>query len=428
MGPMPALFRGFTIFSASLTLALFVGATASLCTAQTSAPATDKNKTGKTQEDLPPWKWRPLDLRAAAETNKQALQLTTAVFEARLRRGEVEAKFTPKVAPQDKNDPLSGPNDLGGSPLLQDFGQGAVWLSIILSANKTDLSPRLQQVQQGLLDGLQQTQTVIPKDIKKEIRKANRSKDLEDNDTAQDIQLLLRAERNYQEVVSQLRSVFPKYAELYLHESPRVLNPPGEPTVFELCDPTVSADPLEKNQRMQASLIVKVYRYDVHDFKIISFWVYRNIEDPEIFAPRVLYTENGRDATRNSQGRWDGTHMPPRTFSSVAYVSPAVTVLNVKFVDGEPIMTGRSAPAGRHRTQQVSLAGLDLNKVVPATEGALDVSVPSFPVNMPEILSLPALAIKRPALGTDYMPRIRQPYEFRTNGEYEAYLAGIREA
>ena len=92
-----------------------------------------------------------MDLRAAAETNKQALQLTTAVFEARLRRGEVEAKFTPKIAPQDKNDPLSGPNDLGGSPLLQDFGQGAVWLSIILSAKKTDLSPRLQEVQQGLL-------------------------------------------------------------------------------------------------------------------------------------------------------------------------------------------------------------------------------------------------------------------------------------
>ena len=229
-------------------------------------------------------------------------------------------------------------------------------------------------------------------------------------------------------MVSQLKSAFPKYAELYLHESPRVLNPPGVPTAFELCDPTVSADPLEKNQRMQASLIVKVYRYDVHDFKIVSFWLYRNIEDPEIFVPRVLYTENGRDATHNSQGRWDGTHMPPRTFSSAAYVSPAVTVLDVKFVNGEPIMTGRSTPAGRHRTQQVSLAGLDLNKVGPVTEGALDVSVPSFPVNMPEIPTLPALAIKRPAPGMDYMPRIRESYEFRTNGEYEAYLAGIREA
>ena len=46
---------------------------------------------------------------------------------------------------------------------------------------------------------------------------------------------------------------------------------------------------------------------------------------------------------------------------------------------------------------------------------------------MPEIPTLPALAIKRPAAGMDYMPRIRESYEFRrTNGEYEAYLAGIR--
>ena len=425
---MRVLFRGFGIFSRLLAIALFVGASTTICAAQATSPATSKNKTTNTQEDLPPWKWRPLDLRTAAETNKQALQLTSAVFEARLRRGEVEAKFTPAIAPPDKNDPLSGPNDLGGSPLLQDFGQGAIWLSIILSAKTSDLSPRLQQIQQGLLQGLQQTQTVNPKDLKKEVRKSNRSKNLEDTDAAQDIQRVLRAEGNFQEIVSQLRSAFPKYGELYLHQSPRVLNPPGLPTVFDLFDPVISADPLEKNARMQASLMVKVHRLDAHSFRIVSFWLYRNIEDPEIFVPRALYSEKGKDVTRSNQGLWDGTHMPPRTFSSIGYVSPAVTVLDIKFVDGEPVMTGRSAPAGRRRTQQVSLAGLELDKLDPATEGALDVSIPSFPVSVPEIPSLPALALKNPMLGTDYMPRIREPYEFRTAAEYEAYLAGIREA
>jgi hypothetical protein len=291
-----------------------------------------QNASASAPKELPPWEQRPQDMRAANEANKQALRLMTAVFAARLRRGEVEFKFIPKIAPPYASDPLSGPNDLAVSPLLQDFGQGAVWLSVILTANPSELSPRLQAVQQALLEGLKQSPTARAGDVKKQIRKPARSKELEDSGTAEDIQRVLQAERNYQEVVSQLRSAFPKYAELYLHQSPRVLNRPGMTTVFELCDPDISFDPLEKNERMQASLIVKVYRYEEHSFKIVSFWLYRNIEDPEIFVPRALYSEKGRDVTHNNLSQWDETHMPPRTFSSVGYVSQAVTVITLKFV------------------------------------------------------------------------------------------------
>ena len=413
---------------AALTLGIGIGAIHATQMAPVIAAASYQSSTNKDQGDLPPWERRPKDLRAAVETNKRAVQLITAVFGARLRRGEVELKFKPKIAPPDRKDPLSGPNDLAVSPLLQDFGQGAVWLSAILSADRSDLSPRLQDVQLGLLTGLQRAQTVKPEEVKKQIRKANRSKELEESDTAQDIERVLQAERNYQAVVSQLHSAFPTYAELYVHQSPRVLNRPGVPTVFELCDPSISADPLEKNERMQASLMVKVYRYDEHSFKIVSFWLYRNIEDPQVFVPRALYSEKGKDVTRNSLDRWDETHMPPRTFSSLAYVSQAVTVLTLKFVDGEPVISGRSVPAGRRRAQPVDLAGLDLSQLNPATDGVLDVSVPSFPVIVPEIPRMPALALKHPRMGVDYMPRIRGSYEFRTQAEYEAYLSGIREA
>ncbi len=391
------------------------------------AAASYQTSTNNKPKEFPPREPVPKELPATAETNKQALQLTIAVFEARLRRGEVEFKFRPKVAPPDKNDPLSGPNDLAVSPLLQDFGQGAVWLSVILSVNPSDLSPRLQEVQRVLLEGLQQAHSVKPKELNKQIRTSNRSKDLEQGDVARDVERVLQAERNYQAVVAQLRAAFPMYAELYQHQSPRVLNRPGVPTVFELCDPVISADPLEKNERMQASLMVKVYRYDEHSFKIVSFWLYRKIEDPASYVPRELYSEKGRDATRNIYGRWDDTHMPPRTFSSVAYVSPAVTVLTLEFVDGEPIISGRSVPPGRRRAQPVDLAVLDLNQLNPSTYGVLDVSVPSFPVSMPEIPHT-ALALKYPRLGVDYMPRIRESYEFRTQAEYEGYLTGIREA
>jgi hypothetical protein len=355
------------------------------------------------------------------------LRLMTAVFAARLRRGEVEFKFIPKIAPPYASDPLSGPNDLAVSPLLQDFGQGAVWLSVILTANPSELSPRLQAVQQALLEGLKQSPTARAGDVKKQIRKPARSKELEDSGTAEDIQRVLQAERNYQEVVSQLRSAFPKYAELYLHQSPRVLNRPGMTTVFELCDPDISFDPLEKNERMQASLIVKVYRYEEHSFKIVSFWLYRNIEDPEIFVPRALYSEKGRDVTHNNLSQWDETHMPPRTFSSVGYVSQAVTVITLKFVDGEAVISGRSVRAGRHQAQPVDLAVLNLDELNPAGEGVLDVSVPTFPVTLPEIPRMPVLALRNPQLGRDYMPRIRESYEFRSQAEYEGYLTGIRE-
>ena len=350
------------------------------------------------------------------------------IFEARVRRAEAESKFKPKIAPSDKNDPLSGPNDLAVSPLLQDFGQGAVWLSLIMSADAPDLSPRLREVQRALLEDLQQEQVTKPGQVKKEIRKPLRTKDLEKSNTAQDVQRILQAERNFQHVLSQLRVGFPAYAELYLHQSPRRLNPPGESTAFELTDPTISADPLKKNERMQAGLIVKVYRYDEHSFKIVSFWLYREIEDPDIFVPRTLYTEKGRDATRNSEGRWDGTHMPPRTFSSDAYVSQAVTSTMVKFVDGEPVMSGRGAPAGRRRAQPISLATLSLKQLDPAGDGVLDVSVPSFPVTFPDIPTFPALVLQKPQLGRDFMPRIRESYEFRSQAEYEAYLTGIRES
>jgi len=415
------------VFRSIAILMLSIGAITAATVAPVITAASAQNSNTKSQGALPSWEQRPVDLRAAVETNRQALRLITAVFAARLRRGEVESKFTPKIAPPDTNDPLSGPNDLAMSPLLQDFGQGAVWLSVILSADKSDLSPRLQQVQQSLLEGLGQVATAKPGDVKKQIRKAARSKELEESDTAQDIQRVLQAERNYQEVVSQLRSAFPTYAELYLHQSPRLLNRQGMATVFELCDPAVSADPLQKNERMQASLIVKVYQYDQNGFKIVSFWLYRNIEDPEIFVPRALYSEKGKDVTRNSQSRWDDTHMPPRTFSSVAYVSQAVTALTLKFVDGEPVVSGRSVPPGRHRAQPVDLAGLDVSQLNPAGDSVLDISVPSFAVVLPEIPQMPVLALKNPRMGRDYMPRIRESYEFRTQAEYEAYLIGIKE-
>ena len=416
-------FRMITV----LTLAITLGTNfaTSMAAAQASASATAK--TNNTQKEPLPWERKPADLRAAVETNKLALKLIAAVFDARLRRFEAESKFTPKVAPTDRNDPLSGPNDLAGSPLLQEFGQGAVWLSIIMSANKSDLSPQLQEVQRELLEGLPQHQTTNSGAIKKEIRKPIRSKDVEKADTTHEIQQVLQVERNFQDVVSQLQAAFPQYAELYLHQFPRLLNQPGEPTVFELTDPTVSADPLVKNERMQASLLVRVYRYDEHNFKIVSFWLYRNIEDPEMFVPRFLHSDNDKSLTSNYLGRWDWNHMPPREFSSTGYVSPPVTVLGLKFIEGEPVMTGRSTPAGRHTAQEVNLAQLNLNKLEPAS-GVLDASAPSFPVPVPDIPKLPSLALKKPALGKDYMPRIREPYEFHTNAEYEAYQAGIREA
>ena len=411
-----------------LTLGFALGTIHAVLMSPVIAGASYQIPAKKNKEGPLPWERRPTDLRAAVETNKLALQLTGAVFEARLRRSEVEFKFKPKIAPPDRNDPLSGPNDLAISPLLQDLGQGAVWLSIIMSADRSDLSPRLQQVQQGLLERLQEAHAVDPAAAKKQIRKPNRSKALDGSNTAEDIERILQTERNFQAVVSEIRGAFPTYAELYLHQSPRKLNRPGEPTVFELCDPAVSADPLQKNERMQASLIVKVYRYEEHSFKIVSFWLYRTIEDPQLFVPRALYSEKGRDVTRNSEGRWDETHMPPRNFSSVAYVSQAVTVLTLRFVDGEPVISGRSVPAGRRRAQAVELAGLDLNRLNPATDGVLDVSVPSFPVTVQEIPHMPALALQDQRLGVDYMPRIRGAYEFGTQAEYDAYLTGIREA
>lgn len=98
---------------------------------------------------------------------------------------------------------------------------------------------------------------------------------------------------------------------------------------------------------LQASLIVKVYRYEEHSFKIVSFWLYRNIEDPDIFVPRAFYSEKGRDVTRNSLGRWDENHMPPRTFSSMAYVSQAVTVVTLK-----QVIQKVEQPAGQHSQYQ----------------------------------------------------------------------------
>lgn len=327
-----------------------------------------------------------------------------------------------------KKDPLSGPNDLAGSPLLEDFGQGAIWLSVILTANDSELSPRLQQLQHALLEGLPQEQVGNPKALKKEIKKPIRSKELEDSDTAQDIERVLRAERNYQEVVAQLRSAFPQYAELYLHQSPRVLNKPGEPTVYELCDPTINADPLVKAERMQASIIVKVFQYDEHTYKIVAFWLYRNIEDPEIFVPRQLYSAKGKELTRNGVGTWDGTHMPPRSFSVIGYVSQPVTVITLRLINGEPVIAGRSTPAGRRRVQPVDLTEVELNRLEPAGEGVLDASVPSLPVSVPAIATQPPPGLGTPRPGRDYMPRIREPYEFASHAEYEAYLAGMREA
>lgn len=413
---MPSHSPGFIVIVV-LTLALAVGASTATDMAPAAVLAPENNKADNTERQP------VVDLRAAVEANKLALELTAAVFDACLRRFEAESRFTPTVAPRDKNDPLSGPNDLAGSPLLQEYSQGAIWLSVVMSANKSDLSPRLQEAQRELLEGLRQRPTLDPKEVKKEIRKPIRSKDVEKADNTKEIQRVLQVEGDFQQVVSQLRAAFPKYAELYLHQSPRLLNQPGEPTVFELSDPAVSADPLVKNERMQASLMVKVYRYDEHNFKIVSFWLYRNIEDPEMFVPRLLHSEKDKDLIYNNLGRWDWNHMPPRTFSSIGYVSPAVTVLELKFVNGEPVMTGRSAPAGRHRAQQVNLAELDLNKLEPAGSGVLDASAPSSPVPVPDIPKLPTLALKDPLLGRDYMPRIREPYEFQSNAEYEAYKA-----
>src|ERR1019366_3157920 len=121
----------------------------------------------------------------------------------RLRRFEAESKFTPTVARPDRNDPLNGPNDLAGSPLLQEFGQGAVWLSVIMSAKKSDLTPRLQEVQRELLEALQQHQTVKPGEVKKETKKPTRGKDVEKADTTHEIQRVLLVERNFQDAVSQ---------------------------------------------------------------------------------------------------------------------------------------------------------------------------------------------------------------------------------
>ena len=420
----PSCFRMVAV----LTLGLGIGAISSTEFFPAIVAASPQDKSDTTQQKLPPWERRPRDLRAAAEQNKLALQLINAVFEARLRRGEAESKFQPTIAPADKSDPLSGPNDLAVSPLLEDFGQGAIWLSIILTAKESELSPRLQQVQRELLEGLPQKQVGDPKAVKKEIKKPLLSKEVEDSDSTQDIQRVLRTERNYQEVVAQLRSAFPQYAELDLHQSPRVLNRPGEPTVFELCDPSINADPLVKDERMQASIIVKVYRYDEHSYKIVAFWLYRNIEDPEIFVPRQLYSAKGREMTRNSEGKWDGTHMPPRAFSAVGYVSQPVTVLTLRFINGEPVIAGRSTPAGRRHVQHVDLTEVELSQLEPSSEGVLDASAPSFPVSVPDIPTLPPPLMGTPRAGRDYMPRIREPYEFASHAEYEAYLAGMREA
>src|ERR1017187_7285403 len=108
-----------------------------------------------------------------------------------------------------------------------------------------------------------------------------------------------------------------------------------------------------------------------------------------MFVPRFLRSEKDKALTYNDLGRWDWNHIPPRTFSSIGYVSQAVTVLDLKFVNGEPVMTGR-------RAQEVDLADLDLNKLEPAANGVLDASVPGFPVTVPDIPKLPALALKNP--------------------------------
>src|SRR5664279_4255446 len=153
-----------------LTLALGIGPNTATNMATAMVSASDENETDKTQNELPPWERRPLDLRAAVEENKLALKLIAAVFDAELRCFETESKFTPTVAPVDSNDPLSGPNDLVGSPLLQELSQGAVWLSVVMSANKSELSPKLQEAQRELLEGLQRQQTVTPSEGKKEIK------------------------------------------------------------------------------------------------------------------------------------------------------------------------------------------------------------------------------------------------------------------
>jgi hypothetical protein len=74
----------------------------------------------------------------------------------------------------------------------------------------------------------------------------------------------------------------------------------------------------------------------------------------------------------------------------------------------------------------VDLAVLNLDELNPAGEGVLDVSVPTFPVTLPEIPRMPVLALRNPQLGRDYMPRTRESYEFRSQAEYEGYLTGIR--
>src|SRR5271169_102134 len=108
-----------------LTLAFGIGANTATNMATAMVSASDDNQTDKTQKELPPWKRQPLDLRAAVEANKLALKLIAAVFDAELRCFETESKFTPTVGLPDKKDPLSGPNDLVGSPLLQEYSQGA---------------------------------------------------------------------------------------------------------------------------------------------------------------------------------------------------------------------------------------------------------------------------------------------------------------
>jgi hypothetical protein len=159
---------------AVVTLVLGIGATIVTDTAPATVSASDKKSTDTTQEKLPPWERRPEDMRAAMEANKLALQLVTEVFEARLRRSEVEAKFKPTIGPPDKNDPLSGPNDLAAAPLLQDFGQGTVWLSAILTAKESDLSPRLKQVQRGILEGLRPSLRPAPRRQRHELQLAPR--------------------------------------------------------------------------------------------------------------------------------------------------------------------------------------------------------------------------------------------------------------
>ncbi|MGA9564339.1 MAG: hypothetical protein WBS19_02330 [Candidatus Korobacteraceae bacterium] len=94
---------GFRVV-ALLTVWLVIGAISSPELFPAILEASGQDKSDTTQEKLPPWERRPRNLRAAAEQNKLALQLITAIFEARLRRGEAEARFKPTIAPPDKQE------------------------------------------------------------------------------------------------------------------------------------------------------------------------------------------------------------------------------------------------------------------------------------------------------------------------------------